>query len=514
MSKKRKYSENYVAFGFTFISNSDGSERPQCFLCGKVLANASMKPTKLKEHLISMHPKNALDSVESFRSKKVRFEKSGTLPKFGFIKTQKPCLEASYKVAYRIAKEKKPHTIGETLVKPFALEMTELVCGIEHRKKLKAIPLSNDTIKCRINDVSNNILEQVMEELKASPFPFSMQLDESTYVSQCAQLLAYVRYMHADAIKEEFLFCEPLFESTKAADVLQTVNNFFAKQDFNWKRNIGSLCTDGAPSMLGKTSRFATLVKKEAPQIIVTHCFLHRHALASKTLPLPSNLQEILSTSVKVVNFIRARALNHRIFKKLCQEMGAQHEVLLYHTEVRWLSKGQVLKRLMESFFLREKQNPLSVQFDCKEFLCGLAYLADIFGHLNEINLSIQGPDITIIDAKKRLQAFQAKLPLWKRRLETDNFANFPMLEEVITQSRINNIETLSPSLRGNMCKNLNRLQQSFKSYCPDDLNFELWIRNPFLADLDAACDDDLAKDDLIELRTMQMLRTISTQRT
>ena len=70
-----------------------------------------------------------------------------------------------------------------------------------------------------------------MEELKASPFPFSMQLDESTNVSQCAQLLAYVRYMHADAIKEEFLFCEPLFESTKAADVLQTVNNFFAKQD-------------------------------------------------------------------------------------------------------------------------------------------------------------------------------------------------------------------------------------------------------------------------------------------
>ena len=510
MSKKRKYSENYVAFGFTFISNSDGSERPQCFLCGKVLANASMKPAKLKEHLKSMHPKNALDSVESFPSKNVRFEKSGTLPKFGFIKTQKPCLEASYKVAYSIAKEKKPHTIGETLVKPCALEMTELVCGIEHRKKLEAIPLSNDTINCRIYDISNNILEQVMEELKASPFPFSMQLDESTNVSQRAQLLAYVRYMHADGIKEEFLFCEPLFESTKAADVLQTVNNFFAKQDFNWKRNIGSLCTDGAPSMLGKTSGFATLVKKEAPQIIVTHCFLHRHALASKTLP--SNLQEILSTSVKVVNFIRARALNHRIFKKLCQEMGAQHEVLLYHTEVRWLSKGQVLKSLMElrkevSFFLREKQNPLSVQFDCKEFLCGLAYLADIFGHLNEINLSIQGPDITIIDAMERLQAFQAKLPLWKRRLETDNFANFPMLEEVITQNRINNIETLSPSLRGNMCENLDRLQQSFKSYCPDDLNFELWIRNPFLADLDAVCDDDLAKDDLIELRTMQMLR-------
>ena len=54
--------------------------------------------------------------------------------------------------------------------------------------------------------------------------------------------------------------------------------------------------------MFGKTSGFATLVKKEAPQIIVTHCFLHRHALASKTLP--SNLQEILSISVKVFVFV------------------------------------------------------------------------------------------------------------------------------------------------------------------------------------------------------------------
>ena len=107
--------------------------------------------------------------------------------------------------------------------------------------------MSNDTINCRINDIFNNNLEQVTEELKALPFPFSMQLDESTDVSQRAHLFAYDRYVHAGAIKEDFLFCEPLPESTKAADVLQTVNNFVAKQDFNWKRNIGGLCTDGAP---------------------------------------------------------------------------------------------------------------------------------------------------------------------------------------------------------------------------------------------------------------------------
>ena len=62
--------------------------------------------------------------------------------------------------------------------------------------------------------------------------------------------------------------------------------------------------------------------------------------------------------------------------------------------------------------------------------------------------------------------------------------------------------------MRKNMCENLDRLQQSLKTYCPDDVNFELRIRNSFLADLDAVCDDDLAKNNCTELRTLQMLRT------
>lgn len=52
--------------------------------------------------------------------------------------------------------------------------------------------------------------------------------------------------------------------------------------------------------------------------------------------------------AVKVVNFIKAKALHHRLFKVLCQEMRAKHEVLLYYTEIRWLSRGQIMKRLHE----------------------------------------------------------------------------------------------------------------------------------------------------------------------
>jgi hypothetical protein len=85
---------------------------------------------------------------------------------------------------------------------------------------------------------------------------------------------------------------------------------FFAKQYFDWKGKLHTLCTDGAPAVLGNTSGFAALVKKEVPP------FLHRHVLATKTLP--TTVKEVLSTAIKVINFIRSSSLNHLIFKRFC----------------------------------------------------------------------------------------------------------------------------------------------------------------------------------------------------
>jgi len=52
---------------------------------------------------------------------------------------------------------------------------------------------------------------------------------KTTDISQCSQPLVFVRYVHADAIKEEFLFCESLLETTKAVDILEMVKSFFCQ---------------------------------------------------------------------------------------------------------------------------------------------------------------------------------------------------------------------------------------------------------------------------------------------
>ena len=74
--------------------------------------------------------------------------------------------------------------------------------------------------------------------------------------------------------------------------------------------------------MLRRKSSFVALVKADASHITVTHCLLHRHALATKTFP--PKLAAVLTIVVECVNYVRSSALKHRIFKELCNEMGCE----------------------------------------------------------------------------------------------------------------------------------------------------------------------------------------------
>ena len=61
----------------------------------------------------------------------------------------------SFKVAYRIAKCKKTHTIAEKLVLPAALDLVSTMIGESVAQKVKAVPLSNNTISGKIDKISD-----------------------------------------------------------------------------------------------------------------------------------------------------------------------------------------------------------------------------------------------------------------------------------------------------------------------------------------------------------------------
>ena len=85
-----------------------------------------------------------------------------------FLQTPAKAQLASFKVAYRIANCKKLYTIAEELVLPAALDLVSTMLEESAAQKLKAVPLSNNTISRRINKFSENINDELVAKMRGN----------------------------------------------------------------------------------------------------------------------------------------------------------------------------------------------------------------------------------------------------------------------------------------------------------------------------------------------------------
>uniref|UniRef100_A0A3B4Y6R1 HAT C-terminal dimerisation domain-containing protein n=1 Tax=Seriola lalandi dorsalis TaxID=1841481 RepID=A0A3B4Y6R1_SERLL len=330
-------------------------------------------------------------------------------------------LKASYLVARRVAQSKKPFTIAEELVLPAAVDMCREMIGEAAAKKLLTIPLSNDTVSHRIADMASDIQQQLLERIKSSKF-FSLQMDESTDVTNAALLLVFVRYRWDSSLHEDILFCGELPTRATAQECFHCMDNYFTENSLDWQNCVG-VCSDGTASMTGRHHGVIRQILEHAPEAKWTHCFLHRESLAAKKM---------------------SPELNSRCFAKLCEEIDADHVQLLYHSEVRWLSRGLVLKRLFELknevfTFLTEKKSPFAHYYADTKFTVKLAYLCDIFSLLNH----------NIFLVADKVQAFKRKLALWTKRAQEKRMDMFPLFDSV--------------------SQHLSQLAEKFDEYFPED---------------------------------------------
>ena len=109
-------------------------------------------------------------------------------------------------VASRIARSKKAFTIGEELILPCAIDMCREIIGEAAASKLQRVSLSNDTVTRRIIEMSDDIECQMLEKIKASYY--SIQLDESTDISNAALLLVFVRHCADGKIHDDLFFAK------------------------------------------------------------------------------------------------------------------------------------------------------------------------------------------------------------------------------------------------------------------------------------------------------------------
>ena len=168
--------------------------------------------------------------------------------------------------------------------------------------------------------------------------------------------------------------------------------------------------------MLGCRSGFQTLVKEKSPNVVGTRCIIHRQALMLKTMP--DELSHVLDKVIKTVNFIKANALNSRLFAELCKESDSVFKDVLLHTRVGWLSKGKVLKKVFVlrkeiHEFLGNVKPEMHKNFSDNRFLMFLSFLMDIFESVNSVNLALQSKEVNVFHCHKKWKVFNMKRSLW-----------------------------------------------------------------------------------------------------
>lgn len=310
---------------------------------------------------------------------------------------------------------------------------------------------------------------------------FSLQLDESTDISDTAQLCVIIKMVFNDfTTKEEFLMLLPLKGRTQGKDIYDAFINFASGSQLPLKK-LAAIITDGAPAMVGNKNGFVALcmANDEFPRFAHYHCIIHQEALCAKTL----RFEHVMKTVLKIVNSIRAASMQHRLFRQLLQDEDAEYADLLLHTEVRWLSRGKVLVRFLSlineiKLFLASR-NEEYPQLTDPSWLADLGFLTDITVKLNELNLEIQGKNRHVAKMVGSVNAFKAKLTLWKSHLQKHSITHFPNLKKIFDNMNVHEKDINTTLFVSHLDTLLNEFNSRFNQFKNLEPILEFFI-NPF----------------------------------
>ena len=277
-----------------------------------------------------------------------------------------------------------------------------------------------------------NIASKLRKDLAGCDF-FSISLDETTDITSSARLAIFARYSSGHEVYEELHSLETLSSNTTGKDICEIVVNMLRERNIDMSK-IVSVTTDGAPNMVGRYVGFVELFTEVVDHpILPFHCIIHQEVLCAKVGL--KELNDVLSIVTKVVNLIAARALHKRQFSLLLNEVESAYNGLSMYNNVRWLSRGKVLERFVEclneiKLFLSMKNNNDFPELDDDAWLSKLIFLTDLSMHLNELNVKLQGYGKSIEIMFGIIIAFESKLHIFQRYLETKSYKYFPRLKK------------------------------------------------------------------------------------
>lgn len=83
-------------------------------------------------------------------------------------------------------------------------------------------------------------------------------------------------------------------------------------------------------------------------------------------------------------------------------------------------------------FLEQEHKYAVARKLSDENFLMKLAYLSDIFGMLNDLNLQLQGKNQHLPQVTDKINSFTRKLAMWGRRFDEGSTVSFENLQEFV----------------------------------------------------------------------------------
>lgn len=244
--------------------------------------------------------------------------------------------------------------------------------------------------------------------IQNSPF-FSILTDESTDRTLEKHLIVYISFLKDNKLETRFVGLLHV-DKGDAETIFKTLMNFISEWELDFNKMVG-IATDGASVMRGHITGVVSRFQIVLPRLLGIHCIAHREALAIISVSkIFYQMKVIDKLAADIYSWLGKSTVRHVEFSGLLKSFEINDLKVLQSHNVRWLSRGQVMQRLVEVmpavldiWSNREKKSfELAIIFQVQFFI---NLLADVLLELNKLNEKFQRHVIDITEISRQLDS-------------------------------------------------------------------------------------------------------------
>ena len=449
-----------------WLHYEESSDKIFCFNCIKAVQEGKLKSAKLEQTFISIgfqDWKKATDKFEKHQKSECHSQaifKVTTLPKStpniaemfsaNYKKESadnRDCLFKILSCIRYLGRQGLPfrgHDDQQSnflqLLKLRAEDDEKLKTWIDRKANKYTSPeIQNEMIKA----LAHPILAELAECLRKANF-YSVMMDETTDLSNHEQVVFCFRWVDTKnfEVHEEFIGLYKV-ERTTAEHLFTILKDVLMRMNLMVKKIRGQ-CYDGASSMSGHLNGLNTLVKREEPRAIYTHCYGHNLNLSvGDTIKKCRCMRDALDTTQEITVLVKKSPKREGIFQRIQSELSGgnsdNHIGIRVLCPTRWTVRSVAIQSILRNYDalmelweelifeandvkLKSRLKGVQSHMQKFDFFFGLKLGDLILGHSENLSRSLQKSSLSASEGQlmakvtvQTLKSFQSEFdPFWE----------------------------------------------------------------------------------------------------